>query len=102
VNTSKFDFLDSKAIARVALRRREEMKERIKAWLQRRRCRRDQHNWKLPYNSSRLNVTPGCHVYERECVVCGTYQRVSTTLGLHFLEEQRTPAPNRGDERPEE
>lgn len=53
------------------------------------------HQFKIISEKTRLNIIPpqfrgdvGSHYYERQCERCGLHQKISTTMGLHFLEKE--------------
>lgn len=46
------------------------------------------HEFKIISKTVRLHVIPDSHMYERKCVRCGLHQKISTTLGPHFLEKE--------------
>lgn len=46
------------------------------------------HKFQGPENVRLNTPVRDHHFYDRWCTRCGLFQRISVTLGLHFLEEE--------------
>lgn len=52
----------------------------------------DREKWPRADGFYTREVIPGARTYERKCLRCGLHQKISTMLGMHFLDRQWNPA----------